>query len=493
MSGTTVIAFPKFKRRAPISLLFCAIALLLAGSSLMLASGARAAPLFQQQGGYWQFTGTNTSDTFNESWGPGSSWYPSPDDWSGGGTIDYVSGSNQIQITTDCSWSLSGGEGGTQNLAPGATISVSVSISSSADGRSETANIAGQDSVNAYGFGTNIAHAQDDYNIANGESDSTSSSGSGSFNVPTGSQGATQSIVFTCMVNAGMGITKTEWYYQWVDAPAPAPAPGGSNPPPAPPTGGQPPVDEGGASSSTGGNKGLAGGLAAGGAVAGVVGAGLAAAGIAGAVAGASPGATTGTASGTSTGTAAGTATTSASGTPALAQSLQNLTNDLSVIDKKLTSQGIYVANKLQGDPVLVFQGIEVLGNAIWDKTAGRVTGAQGFTCGDYVNKTIADVKAAVAKNFPGAKVQRVEYDEMSSLNAAGPNPSISDQLDALNAENHTLIKVTLPNGDQYAVDFHQHNASNIQTNPPIMRPYSQARAEWQKYLGQNEFVETVK
>ncbi|HNT23901.1 MAG TPA: hypothetical protein PKM21_06030 [Anaerolineales bacterium] len=172
----------------------------------------------------------------------------------------------------------------------------------------------------------------------------------------------------------------------------------------------------------------------------------------------------------------------------ATAQNLANLNTGLTALNQDLRNQGIYVRNFLQGDPILVFQGLYNLGGIIWDETAGRWTGAQGMTCGDYVDKTFGPVKNLVEQNFPGAKVQSIVFEEKSS-NASG----FWNGVDAINTENHNLIKVTMPDGSEWAVDFHQHNSTVTTSNaPPIMRPWSEARQIWENYLGKNEFTERV-
>ena len=131
---------------------------------------------------------------------------------------------------------------------------------------------------------------------------------------------------------------------------------------------------------------------------------------------------------------------------------LTKLNADMDAIDQDLKKQNIYVTNKLQGDPTLIFQGLEVLTNGVWDSTIGNFTGSQGFTCGNYVDKTINPVTEAVKKQFPGAKVQQVVFEEKSTKNPSG----FFGTLDSWNTENHTLIKVTIPDGPELAVDFHQ-------------------------------------
>ncbi len=170
------------------------------------------------------------------------------------------------------------------------------------------------------------------------------------------------------------------------------------------------------------------------------------------------------------------------------ALNLSNLNTSLTGLNADLRKQGVYVRNFLQGDPFLLFQGWYNLAGMAWDETAGRWTGANGLTCEGYVDKTFAPVKALVEANFPGAKVQSVLFSEKSS-SASG----FWNGVDAMNEENHNLIKVTLPDGSEWAVDFHQHNSTvRSASAPPIMRPWSEAKKIWQDYLGASEFTETV-
>ncbi|MBN2147566.1 MAG: hypothetical protein JW726_09260 [Anaerolineales bacterium] len=168
---------------------------------------------------------------------------------------------------------------------------------------------------------------------------------------------------------------------------------------------------------------------------------------------------------------------------------LNNLANRLDLINDQLGKDGYYVRNFFQGDPTLIVQGLDGLGGIIWDETAGRWTGSKGITCEGYVDVTFDKVKDAVSQQFPGAKVQSILFEEKSS---ADPK-SWGDSIDALNSENHNLIKVTLPDGSEWAVDFHQHNSHIIDSRAPsILRPWKDAKQEWVDYLGKNEFTESV-
>jgi len=46
---------------------------------------------------------------------------------------------------------------------------------------------------------------------------------------------------------------------------------------------------------------------------------------------------------------------------------------------------------------------------------------------------------------------------------------------------NHTFAKVTLPSGEELAIDFHGANANIVHDNPPVVRPYDEVRNEWRK------------
>ena len=244
-----------------------------------LVKGGFTAPLWQDSTGYWQFIKPDTRNTFNQSWGPGSTWYPSVSASSGGGTLTSHSLGNVVHITTSCSWTVSGD---TQVLNPGDTVYVSLFVSSTADALSDTSNLASGDSVSAFGFGATIASAQDQYSVVNGSSDTGQGSGGGNLVVPYGSSGEQQTLEFICYVDAGMGITYTDWQYEWVEALTPTPGP--VVPLVEPPAGNQPsgenPLEpSSGAPASQAGND-LPGVLVAAGVIAAVIAAVLTAAGV---------------------------------------------------------------------------------------------------------------------------------------------------------------------------------------------------------------------
>ncbi len=170
---------------------------------------------------------------------------------------------------------------------------------------------------------------------------------------------------------------------------------------------------------------------------------------------------------------------------PMVRQGIINMKEDFEVINKRLADENIYVLNKFQRT-YLVVDGVTKIGNLAWDYTAGWVTGSTGLTCKGYYDKTNTGITEAVHKQFPDAKVEQAIFQENSSYSPQG----ILDHIDSINPDNHTFTKVTLPDGSVWAVDFHGHNASNLPTNPPIMRPYDEVRQEWKTYFG-DEFHES--
>ncbi len=166
-------------------------------------------------------------------------------------------------------------------------------------------------------------------------------------------------------------------------------------------------------------------------------------------------------------------------------QGIINMKEDFEVINKRLADENIYVLNKYQRTN-MVLDGAAKLGNTIWDYTAGWVTGSTGLRCEGYYAKTNPGITEAVHKQFPDAIVEQAIFQEKSSYDGQG----VIDWLDDRIQDNHVFTKVTLPDGSEWAVDFHGHNASNLPTNPPIMRPYEEVRQEWKTHLG-DEFHES--
>lgn len=165
---------------------------------------------------------------------------------------------------------------------------------------------------------------------------------------------------------------------------------------------------------------------------------------------------------------------------------LYDFRKDLEAVNQSLLDQNIHVVNPLQGDPTLILDGITKMGLIAWDNTAGWITNAQGMTCGDYVGETLGKVKQVVQERFgEQAKAEGIVFEEKSTRNPQ----NILDWFDKLNDDNHNLIKVTLPDGSEWAVDFHQHN--DFVNRKPLMRPWEEVRKEWKDYLG-DEFMERV-
>ncbi|GAB4416390.1 MAG: hypothetical protein Kow002_02160 [Anaerolineales bacterium] len=165
---------------------------------------------------------------------------------------------------------------------------------------------------------------------------------------------------------------------------------------------------------------------------------------------------------------------------------LLDMEDDFNAIQQGLEEEKIYVLNPYQGDPTLVVHGTIKAKNMVWDNTVGRLTGDQGLTCEGYVEKTKEKVIASVKKRFPGAKVQNMLFMEESSLNRT---KSVANFLDSINDDNHNLYRIVLPDGSEWALDFHQHKAGNS----PLLRPWAEARTEWKEYMGEKEFLEIVR
>jgi len=166
----------------------------------------------------------------------------------------------------------------------------------------------------------------------------------------------------------------------------------------------------------------------------------------------------------------------------------QNFKKDLEGIKEELNQKGIYVLNPFQSDPTtLVHRAITGL-NIISEwliQPAWRVSGqVKGLTCGEYVEETSQPVYKSLQRHFPEGKVESVVFEEKSSdPNAAG----FLNWLDRVWFEdNHNLMRVTLPDGSEWAVDFHQEKAGNA----PLIRPWDEARREWRNRLGREEFHE---
>jgi hypothetical protein len=168
------------------------------------------------------------------------------------------------------------------------------------------------------------------------------------------------------------------------------------------------------------------------------------------------------------------------------AGNLLDLQEDLALINTDLKNSNVYVANPYQGDPTLVFYGLNTLKNVVWDKTAGILTGDKGLTCEGFVENTKEKILEAVGKRFPGSTVQNVIFEEKSTVK---PDKSVTEWFDSLVDDNHNLVKIILPDGSEWAVDFHQFNAGNS----PLMRPWSEAQIDWgENYMG-SEFKERIR
>ncbi len=146
-----------------------------------------------------------------------------------------------------------------------------------------------------------------------------------------------------------------------------------------------------------------------------------------------------------------------------------------------------YVLNPWQGDRSMVIHKVATLTNLAYDATIGQITGKSGLTCGDFVEKTSQEVHRIVQKHFQGTKVESMIFEERSSL---PENNTWSNFLDQIVPDNHNLIRVTLPDGAQLAIDFHQNLHPGKRA--PLIRKWDEVRQEWREYLGEQEFIERV-
>jgi len=160
------------------------------------------------------------------------------------------------------------------------------------------------------------------------------------------------------------------------------------------------------------------------------------------------------------------------------------LTHDLESINQDLVDKNIYVLNPHQGDPTLIVHRVNTGFNMVWDKTVGQLTGSQGLTCEGYIDKTKDKVYTAVSKRFPGSTLQRIKFEEKSTLKE---NKSWGEWLDSRNDDNHILYKLILPDGSEWSVDFHQYNAGNA----PLVQSWSKTHRSWKKYMGE-EFSDYI-
>lgn len=166
----------------------------------------------------------------------------------------------------------------------------------------------------------------------------------------------------------------------------------------------------------------------------------------------------------------------------------QNFKKDLDGLKEELNQRGYYVLNPYQADPTtLVHRTITGLNRiAEWlIQPAWRISGqVKGLTCGEYVEQTSQSVYQSLRRNFSEGKVESVVFEEKSS------DPNSEGFLNWLDRvwyeDNHNLMKVTLPDGSEWAVDFHQEKAGNTS----LIRPWEEARREWRNRLGKEEFRE---
>ncbi|MDP1547431.1 MAG: hypothetical protein Q8L87_15585 [Anaerolineales bacterium] len=161
---------------------------------------------------------------------------------------------------------------------------------------------------------------------------------------------------------------------------------------------------------------------------------------------------------------------------------LGDFKEDLYALEDELEKTN-YVLNPYQGDPTILIHRAICLKNMAYDATIGQFTGEQGLTCEGYVQKTSNKANAYLQKHFPGATVESVVFEERSSQPDAS---GVKNWLDSCIDDNHNLLRVNLPDGSQWAVDFHQNRAGKA----PLVRKWDEARKVWRDYMGESEFIE---
>lgn len=145
-----------------------------------------------------------------------------------------------------------------------------------------------------------------------------------------------------------------------------------------------------------------------------------------------------------------------------------------------------FVANPYQGEPTYIGHRLITGKNELYSWALGKRAGVEGLTCKGYVDRTFDDVQKIAADVFPGSKVDDVLFEENSSLTE---HPTWKQWFDSAISDNHNLIKITLSDGTEWAVDFHQARAGNSR----VLRPWNAVREEWREYMGSHEFLEIVR
>jgi hypothetical protein len=138
-----------------------------------------------------------------------------------------------------------------------------------------------------------------------------------------------------------------------------------------------------------------------------------------------------------------------------------------------LAAQGYFVRNRLQGNPVLdaEYQAY----SAAWGLFSGHAT-----TCEGYVAASEAPLLAAVRRCYGDeARLEQMTIIEKSTVVGSG----LRDWLDACYDDNHTLFRLSLPDGTQHAVDFWE-NARKLIPDHPVVNRWAGVEAIWRRRLG---------
>jgi hypothetical protein len=149
------------------------------------------------------------------------------------------------------------------------------------------------------------------------------------------------------------------------------------------------------------------------------------------------------------------------------------------VLDKRY-----YVLNPfVDDDPFVIFGSLASLFLKFNDYTFNAlITGKEGITCGDYVDKTRNEVKNLVTDLYGSrAKLEEVYMMEHSTVSNDGwfdSFKSFMTRTDALFDVNHVCYRITYPDGKQEYIDFWSY-----QMGDPLIGPWEEKEAYWVKAI----------
>lgn len=152
----------------------------------------------------------------------------------------------------------------------------------------------------------------------------------------------------------------------------------------------------------------------------------------------------------------------------------QKLEEELLKLGKVLDKR-YYVANPFVDDDPLVIYGAFFAGfqKYLNDYTFNAlITGKQGITCGEYVDKTKKEVKNIV-KDIYGDRA-RLDIVYMSELSSKTEDPDLIDRWDKTFDVNHVCFRITYPDGKQEYIDFWSY-----QSGDPLLGPWKEKENYW--------------